>query len=159
MRTRTTSVACVALAALTGCGGLAEETVQGEIRDESLSLVDKTAGQSVWVELTNVGSEACELLVVMSEAPGALPIGDGGRVEASLGGEGGHRTLEEMYVEINGQARGGQEAGQSVPVAPGESARLQIALTGIPEREDRVILCNGEGDYERGRYAVLEFER
>jgi hypothetical protein len=158
MRTRNTALACVALAALTGCGGVTEETVQGEIRDDSLSLVDETAGQSVWIELTNVGSEACELLVVMSEDPGALPV-EGGRVEASLGGEGGHRTLEEMYVEIDGQARGGQEPGESVPVAPGESARLQIAFTGVPEREDRVILCNGEGDYGRGRYAVLEFER
>ena len=58
----------------------------------------------MWIELTNVGSEACELLVVMSEAPGALPV-EGGRVEASLAGEGGHRMLEEMYVEIDGQLR------------------------------------------------------
>jgi len=158
MRTRNTLLACVVLAALTACGGVAGETVQGEIRDDALSLVEETAGPTVWIELTNVGTEACELLVVMSEAPETLPV-EGGRVAASLGGEGGHRTLEEMYVEIDGQARGGQEPGESVPVAPGESARLQIAFTGVPEREDRVILCNGEGDYGRGRYAVLEFER
>ena len=158
MPTRSTSLACVALAALTACGGITEETVQGEIRDDALSLVEETAGQSVWIELTNVGSEACELLVVMSDAPGALPV-DGGRVATSPGGEGGHRTLEEMYVEIEGQASGGGQPGASVPVAPGQTARLQIASTGVPELEDRVILCNGEGDYERGRYAVLKFER
>jgi hypothetical protein len=34
-----------------------------------------------------------------------------------------------------------------------------MALEGTPKTEDRIILCNGAGDYEHGRYAVLRFDR
>ena len=95
----------------------------------------------------------------MSDAPDELPT-SGGRVALAPSGDGGHRYLEEMYVEADGeQAASTGTPGQAVTIEPTETGRLQIALVGVPEREKRAILCNGEGDYERGRYAVLRFTR
>jgi hypothetical protein len=65
-----------------------------------------------------------------------------------------------MYVEIDGEpAVSTGIPGDAVIVEPTQTAKLQIAFTGVPEREERVNLCNGEGDYEAGRYAVLRFTR
>jgi hypothetical protein len=34
-----------------------------------------------------------------------------------------------------------------------------MALEGAPKTDDRIILCNGVGDYSAGRYAALRFQR
>jgi uncharacterized cupredoxin-like copper-binding protein len=68
----------------------------------------------------------------------------------------------DAYVEIDGRPATGDDpvrAGRHAVVEPGETARVQLALTGMPEREERVIVCNGPGDYEAGRYTVLRFDR
>ena len=44
-------------------------------------------------------------------------------------------------------------------VEPGAELPLELALEGTPKTEDRIILCNGVGDYQHGRYAVLRFDR
>jgi HlyD family secretion protein len=37
--------------------------------------------------------------------------------------------------------------------------KVEVALDGAPKAEDRVIFCNGVGDYGHGRYAALRFDR
>ena len=36
---------------------------------------------------------------------------------------------------------------------------LDIGLQGIPDRSERIVVCNGRGDHENGRYAVVAFDR
>lgn len=117
----------------------------------------------MWLELSNVGAEPCDLVVIRTElGPDALPL-DGERVILSVSGspEDGAYPMD-AYVEIDGQPAGVEDpvrAGRQAVVEPGKTARVQLALTGMPEREERVIVCNGPGDYEAGRYAVLRFDR
>lgn len=148
-------------AALAACVG-PEPTVAGEIRDDRIVLGQETAPQSVWLELTNVGTQPCELVVIRTELPpDELPTRDG-RVLHDFSGTGA--SPMEAYVEINGEPviAGGEGLsvnGAHAVVAPSEIARIQLALTGVPEREERVIVCNAPGDYEAGRYAILRFDR
>jgi hypothetical protein len=44
-------------------------------------------------------------------------------------------------------------------VNPGDVVVLDVGLKGIPDRWERIIACNGPGDYGAGRYAVLAFDR
>jgi hypothetical protein len=44
-------------------------------------------------------------------------------------------------------------------VQPGAGFKIELALESAPKTADRIILCNGIGDYENGRYAVLRFSR
>lgn len=53
----------------------------------------------------------------------------------------------------------GRGEGQPASVAPGQTARIQMVQAWIPDEGERVITCNGPSDYERGRYAVLRYER
>jgi hypothetical protein len=151
-----------ALFALAGCIG-AEATITGEIRDDSIVLVQASGPQSVWVELSNVGTQPCDLVVIRTElAPDALPL-EGERVILSVSGSPEDEAYPmDAYVEIDGQPAGVEDpvrAGRQAIVEPGKTARVQLALTGTPDREERVIVCNGPGDYEVGRYAVLRFDR
>ncbi len=152
----------VALATLSACTGT-EATIAGEIRDESIVLAQDSGPQSVWLELANLGAEPCDLLVIRTELRSdALPT-DGERVILSMSGAPeGEASPMDAYVEIDGQPAGGADplrAGRHAVVEPGQTARVQLALTGMPELEERVIVCNGPGDYEAGRYAVLRFDR
>ena len=56
--------------------------------------------------------------------------------------------------QINGVAA---TLGQAVH--PGDVARLQVAFDATPRTDDRVIFCNGAGEYASGRRAALPFER
>jgi hypothetical protein len=154
--------AIAAVATLSACIG-AEPTISGEIRETSIVLAQDTGPQSVWLELSNVGVEPCDLVVIRTELdPNALPL-DGERVALSMSGTpAGEAYPMEAYVEIDGEPAGADDpvrAGRQAVVEPGETARVQLALTGMPEREERVVVCNGPGDYEAGRYAVLRFDR
>jgi hypothetical protein len=64
-------------------------------------------------------------------------------------------------VELNGERAAGlmSEQDWATVVNPGHRIRLQLALKGAPDEEERVVICNGVGDYEAGRYAVIAFER
>ncbi len=44
-------------------------------------------------------------------------------------------------------------------VAPGADFSQEIAMERAPKVDDRVILCNGVGDYQHGRFAPLRFDR
>jgi hypothetical protein len=151
----------VALATLSACTG-AEATITGEIRDDSIVLVQDSGPQSVWLELSNVGDEPCDLVVIRTELiPEALPL-DGERVMLSMSGNPEDEAYPmDAYVEIDGQPAGVEDpvrAGRQAVVEPGRTVRVQLVLTAMPE-EERVIVCNGPGDYEAGRYAVLPFDR
>jgi hypothetical protein len=161
-RRRWVARALTALATLSGCTG-AEATIAGEIRDDAVVLVQDSGPQSVWLELSNVGAAPCDLVVIRTELdPDALPL-DGDRVTLSISGSPqGEAYPMDAYVEIDGQPAGVEDpvrAGRQAVVGPGKTARVQLALTGMPEHEERVIVCNGPGEYEAGRYAVLRFDR
>ena len=157
-----TPSAIAAVAALSACIGAAP-TITGEIRDSSIVLAQDSGPQSVWLELSNVAAEPCDLVVIRTELdPNALPL-DGDRVMLSMSGTpAGEAYPMEAYVEIGGAPVSYDDpvrTGRQAVVEPGETARVQLALTGMPEREERVVVCNGPGDYEAGRYAVLRFDR
>lgn len=154
--------AIIAAAILSACTD-AEATITGEIRDDSIVLEQDSGPQSVWLQLSNVGDDPCELVVIRSElAPDALPL-DGERLALNVSGSPADRAYPmDAYVEIDRQPVTVEDpvrAGRHALVDPGRTARVQLALTSVPEAEERVIACNGPGDYEAGRYAVLRFDR
>jgi hypothetical protein len=138
-------------------------TVTGEIRDTAIVLSPDHAGAVVNFELRNVGSEACDLIVVLTSlAVDALPT-DGGRVQTYDGGavEVGPDGSMPTGLPIVGYVGPGNKVtatlGQSV--RPGDVARLQVAFEGTPRSDNLVILCNGVGQYAAGRRALLAFDR
>lgn len=126
----------------------ATTTVVGEISDSSISVNNSIPPPDIWVELHSVGSRPCPLAVVLTNAdPGALPV-EGEQVVID-----GSTVLDILEVAyIDGEAT----AERPVVVQPGETVRVQIAFEEAIA-EDRVILCNGPGDYEAGRYVALPF--
>jgi hypothetical protein len=70
----------------------------------------------------------------------------------------------EAYIELNGEPverPGGEmtDRGWVTTVEPGDVVMLDVGLKGVPESERRIVACNAPGDYEAGRYAVLDFDR
>ena len=138
-------------------------TVTGEIRDTAIVLSPDHAGPVVNFELRNVGSEACDLIVVATSLPvDALPV-DSGRVVTydgnaiQMGPDGGLPTGVPI-VGYLGQVNKVTATG-SQSVQPGDVARLQVAFSGTPGTDNLVILCNGAGQYAAGRRAALTFDR
>lgn len=119
--------------------------VAAEIHDDQVRLVPPTGSERVALTVVNVGQLPCELVVFITDDvngpvdPVALPVRDG-RVDF----EGTD------FFEI--EAAEGVEAGVPV-IQPGEERLLTLGLQGTPV-VTRVVLCNGVGDYERGRYAI-----
>jgi len=139
--------ALATLLIVAGCVGAAT-AVTGEIKDDGIILITDHAGSSVRLELLNVGTTPCDLTPVLTTlSPDALPVQDGQVVIDSSGAPG---TVQ--------MAMGGP-AGYLKRVMPGETYKVEIALEGAPKTDERIILCNGAGDYARGRYAVLRFDR
>ena len=138
-------------------------TVTGEIRDTAIVLSPDHAGTVVNFELRNVGSEPCDLIVVLTSlAVDALPV-DSGRVVTYDGGavQMGPDGSLPTGVPIVGYVGPGNKVtatlGQSVQ--PGDVARFQVPFDSTPRTDNRVILCNGAGQYAAGRRAVLVFDR
>jgi hypothetical protein len=128
---------------VSACG---PSTITGEIRDDAIAIPVDHAGVSVRLELRNVGTLPCDLIVGLTTLPAdALPVVDGQVVITRDGSPGGVRPQD-----------GGEFPGS---VAPGELQAFDLALEGTPRTEDRVIFCNGPGEYEQGRYASLRFDR
>lgn len=147
-----------ALILLAGCGALVEEDVTGEIRDDAIDLSVDSAHHSIWLELTNAGTTPCEVSAVLTDSPDEMPV-VGGRADlGSATDPEAERYPMLGYIEVDG-VPAAHEGDLAVTVPPGSVARMQLAFTGIPDRGERVILCNGPGDYEAGRYAVLRFNR
>lgn len=57
-------------------------------------------------------------------------------------------------MEVNGQPTG--HPGVATLIQPGDVALMQLAFSGTPQGE-AVIVCNGPGEYEAGRYAILAY--
>ena len=144
-----------ALVALIGCDA---PTIRGEIDDAEIRLEREQSPASIWLELANVGTQPCELVVLLSPLPAdALPV-DEGRVVTSLSGAADAIIPIESYVELDG-APLVRDAGGAAIIRPGDRVRVQVGFKGTPDVGVLVIVCNGPGDYEAGRYAVLAFER
>ena len=159
------AVLLLVAAALIGCQMVAApDPITGEIDDTEIRLAQDRAPAEVRLELTNVGSTPCELVPMLTVLPpDALPVVDG-RVVMSLSGDDDRPGPMETYVELNGEpvAREGgtmTEQGWVTRVNPGDRVMLDIGLKGIPDRSERIVVCNGRGDYETGRYAVVAFDR
>jgi hypothetical protein len=147
-----------ALILLAGCGALVEEEVTGEIRDDAIDLTVDSSHHSIWLELNNAGTIPCELGVVLTDTPHGMPVVDGRADLGSATDPEAERYPMLGYTEIDGVVVA-SEGDLTVTVPPGSVARLQLGFIGIPDRGEMVILCNGPGDYEAGRYAVLRFKR
>lgn len=149
----TSRLVAVALAALVldaGCFGGAA-AVKGEIADDGITLATDHAGSSVRFELHNSGTTACDLVVALTSLPiNALPVKDG-RVVIVDGDSPGIVRPITTYETVPPYTL--------ARVEPGADFRAEIALEGAPKTEDRVLLCNGVGDYARGRFAALRFDR
>jgi hypothetical protein len=147
-------------ASLASCGSA--PTLKGEIQDDAVVLPADSASHDLWLELRNTGTKPCELLAILTTLPPDRLPTQGGRIELGDGTASppDDTVSNDAYVEVDGRQEG-SEAGEGRPtvVAPGQTARMQLAQTGIPDVGERVIACMGIGDYERGRYAVLRYER
>jgi hypothetical protein len=150
---------------LAACGSIGSEpTIGGEIDDAEIRLERSSGPPSVWLELENVGAAPCALVPMLAAMPpDALPVGNG-RVVMGTSGDPAIPYPLEAYVELNGEPvqRGDGEMtdeGWVTVVEPGDVVRLQLAFTGVSEVGERLVLCNGVGDYEAGRFAVLDWER
>lgn len=133
-----------------GCLGSAV-TVKGEIRDDGITLERGAAPPQVRYDLRNVGRLPCDVVVAYTSlAPDELPVRDG-RVVLTEGG-GPDAVSPDLTYESPPDYILGR-------VDPGESGSWEVALERLPATGERMILCNAVGDYERGRYTVLRFER
>jgi hypothetical protein len=137
--------------------------VTGEIRDDAIVLSAAAAGNVVNFELRNAGSQPCQLIVVLTPlAIDALPSQDA-RVVTYDGtavqmGPDGQPPAGVPVVGFPTQINGATASfGQSVQ--SGEIARFQLAFDRTPRTDERVVLCNGTGQYANGRRASLRFER
>lgn len=139
-------------------------TVTGEIRDTAIVLSADHAGAVVNLELRNVGSEPCDLIVVLTSLPvDALPVESGRVVVYDTAGGVATGPDGEMPAGLPMVGRPTQINGVTAtfgqPVGPGDVARFQVAFDSTPRTDNRVIFCNGAGQYAAGRRAVLTFDR
>jgi hypothetical protein len=139
-----------ALVVAAGCIG-GSSAIKGDIRDDGITLAADHAGSNVRFELHNSGTTACDLAIALTSLPmDALPVKDG-RVVIVDGESPGIVRPITTYESAPPYTLGRVEAGADF--------RAEIALEGAPKTDDRVLLCNGVGDYQHGRYAVLRFDR
>jgi len=119
--------------------------VRVDIHDDDIRLEPATGSEDVALTVVNLGNRPCDLVVFITDDvngpvdPDALPVREG-RVDFE-------RT---DFHEI--EAAEGVESGGPA-VEPGEQRQLTLGFQGAPI-VTRVLLCNGIGDYERGRYAI-----
>jgi len=152
--TATSSSATLAATPTAGAVILGTEAnpITGEIKDDTITLAVDHAGQSVWLELRNVGTKPCDIFPGLTSLPvGALPT-KAGRVVIDPSHTGPIVPMD-VGITLNG------ELAMVGTIRPNDVALMQLGLDGTPKTEERVILCNGVGDYALGRYAVLRFDR
>ncbi|MEO8571078.1 MAG: hypothetical protein ABI553_05195 [Chloroflexota bacterium] len=102
-------------------------------------------------ELHNSGTLACDIVLVLTSlSADALPVKDGQVVIAD--GDGPGHVRPDLTYENDAPYTLGR-------VAPGADFSQEIAMEGAPKVDDRVILCNGVGDYQHGRFAPIRFDR
>jgi hypothetical protein len=145
-------IGLIASAAAGACAGTT--TIPGEILDDRITLQQTTAPLDTWLSLVNRGSTPCELVAVVTDIPAnALPVKDG-RVVFEESGAPDVVAPDDAYAEIDGRP-----ATRPNVVQPGQTVRKQLTMSRMPDRAERIVFCNGPGDYQRGRLIVLRFER
>jgi hypothetical protein len=132
-----------------GCIG-GPTSLKGEIKDDGITLAADHAGSNVLLELRNTGTKSCDLVVAQTSLPAdALPV------------------VDKQVVITNGDGPGLVRPIMSYPappytighIEPGSTFSYDVALDSTPKSEERVLFCNGLGDYQAGRYALLRFDR
>lgn len=127
-----------ALLAIAGCAS-PSTPVTGQITDQSITLSAASAQANTWFELTNTGANPCDLVVIVTQLPpDQLPIVNG-------------------MVQLDALGAGTVVDSVDSAVQPGTLARWQEQLPTDPGSVVsgvRIILCNGPGDYQAGRYAI-----
>ncbi len=164
------AVAALVAGILLGCGDNQDDPIVGRILDDRIEL-ERTSGPAiVWIELDNAGSRPCGLIVASTAFEGdagfdpyRLPVRDG-RVRTTLD-ETGEPSPDEihsagLYAEIDGQP---VEPDPGLPggvvVEPGTRVKIQLALSvgsRSPDGREWILICDDPGDYEAGRFGVLE---
>ena len=146
----------------------ATSSVGGRIFDDRIELDAAAAPANGWLNLANLGSRACRLMVLdtldaadASVDPSALQVADGHVVVRTTDSSApGIHAAEELYAEVGGQVLPLQDiqVRPAVVIEPGVTARVQLALSGTPRNGAvRILVCDNPGDYEAGRYAVLRY--
>lgn len=149
-RAGSTVVLLAAALLVQGCIGSAV-TVKGEIRDDGMTLERTAAPAQVRYELRNVGRLPCDFVVAYTSlSPDSLPV-RGGRVVLTDAG-GPDAVMPDVTYERPPEYTLGR-------IDAGGTGSWEVALEGAPATGERIIFCNGVGDYQRGRYALLRFER
>jgi pectin methylesterase-like acyl-CoA thioesterase len=147
---RRIALGCAAGILLAACGG--SSIIKGSIKDDAITLSTDHAGATVRFELQNTGATPCDLFVgLTSLSVDALPLKDGRVVITNA--DPGPGIVRPITTYENSEP---YSLGR---VQPGASFSIEIALEGAPRAEERVLLCNGPGDYEHRRYAILRFDR
>jgi hypothetical protein len=129
-------------------------SIIGEIRDDAIVLSSPIGAPIIQLELRNVGTKPCALVVAQTSMPmDSLPVKNGQVVIDAAGVPGA------ILPEDGGQVGASPDAYTMARVQPGGVFKREMALEGVPKTDDRIILCNGVGDYAAGRYAALRFQR
>lgn len=143
------SIVAAALGTVSCVGGAV--TVEGDIRDDGIMLAKSSAPAQVRYELHNVGLLACEIVVAYTSVPvDRLPVRDGRVVLTDSD------APDAVRPDLTYESPPDYTLGR---LNSGETRSWEVALERSPEFGERVILCNAVGDYERGRYTVLRFDR
>lgn len=144
VRAASVRVACLLTALLLATACAAPRTaVRAELHDNRVVVEPSSGSEDLTLTLVNVGSMPCDLVVFIPEDVNgpvdvhALPVLDG-RVDFET------RQIASFEEGMEG---GGP------PVEPGEERTVTLGNKGA-STITRVILCNGVGDYERGRYGL-----
>jgi hypothetical protein len=126
-----------------------EATIVGEITDADIQVNLTTAPWNVGVEFTNVGNTTCPLIEIVTEIPAdAFPLNPDGTLDM------------EGTPDAPGLGPGSYfDSGAEVP--PGEVYRfheMPMDAPGAYLAGPRIFVCTGPGDYEAGRYAVVDID-
>ena len=128
------------LLALAACSPSPAAPVTGEISDTAITVNAVAAPANSWFELTNVGANPCNLVVIVTETPPTeLPIANG-------------------MVQVDALGEGTSVDAVDSAVQPGTLARWQEQLPTDPGAQvagARLIICNNPGDFQAGRYVIL----
>jgi hypothetical protein len=124
--------------AIASCGP-SGTAVAGQIDDAEIRVDAAIAAKNSTFEFTNVGANPCDLVVIVTDlAADALPLSAG---QVDLDALGGRSNVDSVDSAVQ----------------PGSVARWteQLPAEAGGDLGVRVILCNGLGDYEAGRYTIL----
>lgn len=129
-------------------------SITGEIQDHAIVLSSPIGAPIIELELHNVGTKACDLVVAQTSMPmDSLPVKNG-QVVIDAGGVPGA-----ILPEDGGQVGAPPDVYTMAHVQPGGVFKREFAMENAPKTDDRIILCNGVADYAAGRYAALRFQR